>query len=244
MKFLSATILTFLLVIAGSPVMALNITVFEDSGFPSLQMALTNLGLAHTYRGSNDLAFIADLNSGTFDFALINQSNLTRLNDDLNDINTFVNGGGLLLVANYDVDAVSAHPLWATMGGQFQSNFSSPINPIEFRVPGHPIFNGITDLVPTHNAGDNGDFMSALANGTVLAGAPGGDPLKAIIIERNDGRTILNTFLPFDYQGDPEIIPFLENQILYISAAPEPSTVILVMTGLLGFAGLRRKFRK
>jgi hypothetical protein len=166
------------------------------------------------------------------------------LNDDLNAIHSFVVGGGRLVVANYDIDAVPAHPLWATLGGQYESDLTSPVQ-LQFRVPGHPIFNtpnAIGALIPTGDAVDNGDYMSALPNGTTLVGAIGGDPARSLTIVGDSNRTLLNSWLPFDFQGDPDIIPFLENQILFV--IPEPSTLVLLATGsagLLAYALRRRR---
>jgi len=111
-----------------------NITVYEDSGFDAMRFSLDNLGLSYSYHDGDDGGFVADLASGTFDLAIINQSNYPRLNDDLDSILDFVLGGGKLIIANNQYNVAPIHPLWYAMGAAWQANLSSPVNPL----PGSP----------------------------------------------------------------------------------------------------------
>lgn len=209
-----------------------NITVYEDSGFDAMRFSLDNLGLSYSYHDGDDSGFVADLASGTFGLAVINQSNYSRLNDDLDSIHDFVLGGGKLIIANNQYDRAPSHPLWETMGAAWQADLDSPVNPLVRRVPAHPIFNlphTVPDLVPTHNAGDNGDYMSALAAATTVAGAPGADPLQSLIIVRDGNQAILNSFIPWDYQLSDsdndlilDVLELFENQITFVLGGGEP----------------------
>ena len=211
-----------------------NITVYEDSGFDAMRFSLDNLGLSYSYHDGDDSGFVADLASGTFGLAVINQSNYSRLNDDLDSIHDFVLGGGKLIIANNQYDRAPSHPLWETMGAAWQADLDSPVNPLVRRAPAHPIFNlphTVPDLVPTHNAGDNGDYMSALAAATIVAGAPGADPLQSLIIVQDGNQTILNSFIPWDYQLSDsdndqirDVLELFENQITFVlGGGPEPN---------------------
>ena len=66
--------------------------------------------------------------------------------------------------------------------------------------------------------GDNGDYLTLTRGGTNLArnGSPSGD---VVITLTNDETTIVNGFLPDDFDPSPDIVRLYQNEIQYLFEA-------------------------
>lgn len=206
---------------AGAPVNQPAITLFESSSTGGdVAAALDSLGYLYVNRGASTAAFDVDLASGSYDVALVNSSNvdITVLADSLA---TFLDNGGRLMMFLYNLDNVSGHALWAQMGAAYAEDLPDPPASIEILEAGHTIFNvpnsvaalGVSNTV---SFDDNGDHLSLLSRGVALARTAGGDASDLLIVARRDGRSILNTFLPGNYIGDPDMAALIENEIVFV----------------------------
>jgi hypothetical protein len=194
------------------------ITVFESTGASSLQVALDAIGLVYQYRTS-PADFEVDLASGQYKVALIHSAttNITSVDPS---IESFLDGGGRVVMFLYGVSVVPAHSLWATMGADWEQTLSDPPAAIEKIETDHPIFN-VPNVVGalTANASsifaDNGDEVSLLSRGRALARTSGGGANDLLIVLRHDGHSILNTFLPADFTDDPDLQKLVRNEIVW-----------------------------
>ena len=197
------------------------ITIIEyDIDRSPIADALDALGLFYTDRTGNRPAFDVDMASGTYDIAMINAASSDDIGNILGSIRTFLDNGRKVLFFYYAMDNHSADTLWALMGAAFQEDLTVPPSPINKLVPSHPIFttpNAVgTIAVTTELFTDDGDHVSALSRGVVVATSPGGDPVDGLIVVRRDGRSILNTFLPSDYAGDADMDKLVQNEIAFL----------------------------
>lgn len=206
---------------AGAPVDQPAITLFESSSTGGhLAAALDSLGYLYVNRADLTATFGVDLASGSYDVALVNSSNvdITVLADSLA---TFLDNGGHLMMFLYNLDDVSGHALWAQMGAVYVEDLSDPPASIEILEAGHPIFKTphVVGTLNVSNVGsydDNGDHLALSSRGIALARTSGGDASDLLIVARRDGRSILNTFLPGNYIGDPDMAALIENEIVFV----------------------------
>jgi hypothetical protein len=202
------------------------VLVYEDSGvFEGWKTALDAMGLAYTYH-KVAADFITALPSGTWDLVCINQVGAPALDTYWDDVKAYLDGGGKLIIFNYTMNNVSAHPLWAAMGAQWQADVSTS-EQLNSWDPSHSVWarsNGVpTSIAPSHDIIDNGDYMSALAGARAVGYSNTSVPSHARVICREDHRTILNSIGPSDYrttEGDGDtvldIVELMQNEVIYV----------------------------
>ena len=200
------------------------ILVYEDYS-NHWQQALGALGLSYNYY-TDAAAFAVVLNSNPWDLVCINQSNYTSLNAYWGDIEAYLDGGGKLIVFNYTMGAVSSHPLWAKMGAQWEAEVSV-YEAIAKSDSAHSVWQR-SNVTPTSLTGvelftDNGDYMSALPGARAVGWSGSNVPTQSRIICREDQRTVLNSFLPYDYNatdtdadGTADITELMMNEVIYV----------------------------
>jgi hypothetical protein len=216
-----AVLALFVFAQAGFPVQS-PVTVFEDdtSTGTHLKTALVSLGVDHDY--TDDVAtFEASLADPAYRVAIVNDAN-TAIDAALDELTTFFDNGGVLLLFVHNIGGESSHPLWGRLGALWQEDLSDPPAAFALLNAGHPIFTtpnsvGSITVSNTDAFGDNGDHVSALAVSEALAKSSGGDSTDLLIVARSDGRAVLNSFLPGNYIGDDDFGDLLENEILFVT---------------------------
>ena len=223
----------------GGPILVYTDDYSRWPGGPTVPMqALSNLGYGYTpYYDANFSGFeLALATGGPWDLVIFDNEAWYPQASTYTALTNYVNAGGKLIVFGFEQDQTFAPPLNAAMCAQYQSDLGLPPS-IYRRQPAHAVFNDpntVPDITQgVDNYGDDGDYMSALTCGAGIGGAAGTSPNEFLIIVRNDGKSILNSFLPGDYSADQDsdgkqdIVELAENEIEYVMGGPEPETVVV-----------------
>ncbi len=185
-----------------------------------LALALNDLGINYYLTGDYEVVahdyFNMSLNNYAWDLVIIDNPNRFGLEDYFDDIENYVDTGGMLLMSFFRVDINDTHPLWAKLGFEFYSTFSDQ-PPVFIWDSNHQIFNQPFD----YNAAnftygtaflDDGDRLTVLANGIPLAGTTALEAVgEAIIVLRDDEQTLYNSYLIDEFTGDTDDSTYSDN---------------------------------
>jgi subtilisin family serine protease len=192
------------------------ILVYADDAYHTspntyVDQGLQRAGLAYTaFYDGNFAGFENALrNMGPWDVVIFGDDNFFPPVSVFDALNTYVTGGGKLVLNSWVVGFNSSHPLWTTLGFQFIGNDFDPPDPVHWWEPDHPAFTDpenvpeLTDL-EQFRYGIYGQQAQPLANFEALAGytdAPA--PNQAAMVLGNDNRTIFKGFM--DGQNDADL---------------------------------------
>ncbi|MHA1556544.1 MAG: DUF4350 domain-containing protein [Candidatus Heimdallarchaeota archaeon] len=185
-----------------------------------LALALNDLGIKYYLTSEYDTPahdyFNMSLNIYEWDMVIINSANQFGLENYYDEIEDYVDSGGMLIMSHFDMDIDDTHPLWAKLGFEYVNTFSDQ-PPLYIWDIGHPIFNQPFDYNAANftygsAAGDDGDMLAVLPNGIPLAGlntteTAGG----AIIVLRDDEQTLFNGYLIDSFNDDIDDSTYLDN---------------------------------
>jgi uncharacterized repeat protein (TIGR02543 family) len=202
-----------------------NILLYEDvSDFYWYNAALDELGYGYTSVGSW-AALETALTGGTqWDLVLVNSYNYNVSSGPLDALVNHLESGGNLIFAHWGGTDFSGHDLSATLGINFVSSFTTPIN---FNLtPEASILNAPNTLPDafnwTHNQWNtDGQIVEPLSGATVLA-VFSGYPSSGAIVLNEGGNAIFNAFQADNYSGDSntsgnaDIQELIENQIEFL----------------------------
>ncbi|MFW9849303.1 MAG: DUF4350 domain-containing protein [Candidatus Thorarchaeota archaeon] len=194
--------------------------------------ALNELGI-HFHLTFTDVGFNAALNGTWFNqqwgLAILDHCNYfrTAMYDELAE---YIQLGGHSIANTFRINALPEHQIWPLMGAYFSENWD-PDAPAYVWQSDHPIFNepanySAVTLNVSEDAhfGDDGDTVSVFNNATALAGATSyAEDGKACIVLRNDGKTLLNSFLLNNFRGDVDNSGYIDafelwlNQIAFMT---------------------------
>jgi hypothetical protein len=128
---------------------------------------------------------------------------------------------GRALVNTFYVGFLQTHPVWNFMGANYSANWPSN-EEANIWDTDHEIFETpINYTSPILNItggffGDDGDMVTVLPNATALAGYNATEAANnASIVLRNDGTTLLNTFLLNNLRGDEDGSGYLDGFEIY-----------------------------
>jgi len=204
------------------------VLVYED-WLTDWQDALNALGVNYTRYTDAQLGdFLTQLNTGTWDLVCITQSNMTALDSHWAEVEAYLDAGGKLIIFNYTMDSVPDATLWAKMGAQWEAEILTAEN-IQRMDTAHSVWarsNACPDLIAFDAALDKGDYVSvdsSLVRARAVGRQTSGTAAQARLICREDHRTILNSFLPENYEaidtdtdGIPDIRELMMNEVIYV----------------------------
>jgi subtilisin family serine protease len=211
-----------------------NVLVYSDDAFvaPSSRyviVALTELGINHTYYSDDPWGFGSALVSQTWDLVIVDHYNYYALGNYWTELDEYVRNGGLLLLDTFDIDGSNSEPttLWDTLGVRWVSDMWSP-EPVYQWIPSHPIFtfpNTVGDITSYEYWGyvDYGDHV-AVTTGTPIAGFVK-SPMEeyAAVVVGNIYQTVLFSFdldeFRHDEDGDGKLdaIELWQNAIVHLA---------------------------
>jgi hypothetical protein len=199
-----------------------DVIVYTDLIGHASQMAEAAVLAGHTVTlyDRDGVGFLADWSSRPVDLVMV-ESGWNYVPAEADAVLADAVARGVPVVFSYwDLDADGA--LLALFGVTTLRSFTAPQATIS-ALPGDPsgLFTGVPALQsPMDYVSDDGDI---LAGGTILGTSPGGD----IITRTNNDRTILNGFLPVNYQwsdvdsdGLPDVQELLVNEVNLLLAPP------------------------
>jgi hypothetical protein len=150
--------------------------------------------------------FNYSITTGSWELLIINLVNYGFADSVFDNIKDYVDAGGHLLMSSYVVSS-GPHPLWATLGFTYASNFPNN-DPFYIWDDTHSIFNHPFDydaslFQPFLFYADDGDLLTVYDNATTLAGYTISETDdNAVIVLRNDKRTLYNGFIIDELSGD------------------------------------------
>lgn len=194
-----------------------------------VQDALSNLGWSYTgYDDTEELAFQADVANGADVVVYSCPSNYEPTS--MGVLDTYVNGGGRLIMSFWGVSQWLSSGLWSTMEIVWLSDYYIPL-PFYAWETSHDIFNSPNIISFPLDFNDDwvldGQRLNAVTDAGVILG--GYTNLvttgEGSMILGNDGHTIFNGFC-IDAGIEAQIVPLIENELIYIweMAALEQST--------------------
>ncbi len=220
------------IVSAQPPVDVLLYTSDGDIGDPEDRypaVALRNLGFDYTNVGSDANALISQLAAQSWTLVIIDEPSQWA-HEAWDEVSDYVATGGLVLHSVYGMSNDPSHSLWTTLGVSYVENFYEPVDPIYQWAIGHPIFttpnaiaNPLTNFM--NDWADDGDLVTAIGDGTAIAGNTTTPSVGGLLVVANGGRTVFNGFLwaemdnDSDTDGKPDAVELIENEIMFVLQA-------------------------
>ncbi|MHA2462780.1 MAG: DUF4350 domain-containing protein, partial [Candidatus Thorarchaeota archaeon] len=179
------------------------------------------------YMTVSDVGFNASVNGTwfaqeTWDLVILDHNNYfySSIYDGLYD---YLMNDGRAIVNTFRMNSLPNHPIWRYMGVNYSASW--PANePAHIWDIGNEIFNTPIDYTAStmnvSNAfyGDDGDMVTVFDNATALAGySATEEPGNASIAIRNDGSTLLNSFLLNNLRGDIDDSAYLDTFELWFN---------------------------
>jgi len=140
----------------------------------------------------------------------------------LDDMQAWVESGGKMIVSMYWMTNLADHPLWPLFGfiplttvpNQSDVHIWSSDNPI-FNLPADY---AATLFRPNVDYGIEGVTLHVFDNATSLAGLTASEQEnKSVIVTRNDGQTLFNSFLIDEFQADYDNSTYMESLELWVN---------------------------
>lgn len=138
------------------------------------------------------------------------------------DILDFVNSGGRLIMCSYQGSNFPSNPLWAALGVEIAGDMPDS-SPIHIWDGLNPVFNlphdyGALNFTPVEDYGNEGDLLTVFDNATAVAGLTMNyQDGNATIVLRNDGKTLLNSYLIDQFSGDLDNSTYADNYELWLN---------------------------
>jgi hypothetical protein len=219
---------------------AANILYFNDSPGEkdSMGIALDSLsGVYSVTTVSNSEEFAEAIISGKFQLGIfmVQGKPASEYADAIKTLGAFVSGGGLAIYTDWSMSKEYASLFgveWTGNSNMTQVTVGAPLD--------YDLKNPIMDLQATKDREFWSMGLSALKGSTVVADF---DKENGAIVIGMLGQTIVNGFLTDAMMDRDQGVQLFQNEINQLLPTPLPGTAVLVGSGLLGLAGLRRKWR-
>jgi hypothetical protein len=220
---------------------AADILYFNDSpGKEDLMgIALKNLSTVYSVTTVSDSKEFAEaINSGKYQLGIfmVQGKPASEFVDGIEALGNFVSSGGLAIYTDGSMnnDYVGLFgAAWTRTSNMKQVTVIPPLdtditNPMDLQAGGREIWSM---------------GLSALKGSTVAAVFDNEEGAIVIGMQDQLGHTIVNGFLTDSMADSKQGVQLFQNEINQLLPTPLPGTAVLVGSGLLGLAGLRRKWR-
>jgi hypothetical protein len=145
----------------------------------------------------------------------------------LDEVSSYLDGGGDLIVSWHQVDTFDGNPLFAKIGFDFANDLPDKV-PFYIWEPDHPVFNypndyGALNFTSVDDYGDEGDLLTVYANATALGGYTDTNlPGNATTVLGFNEQVIWNSYLIDQLSGDyddstyPDSFELWQNEIAFL----------------------------
>jgi len=175
--------------------------------------ALNDLGQCY-YITTHPDYLVTSINDQHWDLVIVDNVKLDT-DSTLDDLLTYVNLGGRLLMSGYRVNYEPSHGLWSALGFEFVADAPDQDH-LDLWNADHSIFNiphnyTVGHFSPYHDYGDEGDMLD-VTTGIALGGWYA-IPFEgnASIVLGESGRTLYNAYLIDQFSGDEDDSTYLDN---------------------------------
>lgn len=188
----------------------------------SVAIALNELEIPF-YLTQNDDYFNLSLNLKDWNLVIVDEpSYSTEVYYD--DLANYIESGGFCIMSTYEVNNYPGHNLWSQFGIAPAGSISSG-EPMYIWDDSHDIFTNPIDFTDSQFTSDNGwsddgDRLTVYPNATALAGYTASESAdNAIIVLRNDGKTLFNGYLIAEFSTDDDDSTYIDSVELWINEA-------------------------
>jgi len=190
-----------------------NPTLIDPYYAPAVD-ALNDLGISY-YITSNDYYMNLSLHEQAWSLVILD-SPWPGIGGYLDDISSYLDTGGDLIVSWHQVGDYSDNPIFAKIGFESVTEFPDK-QPFHIWNSNHGIFNypndyGALNFTPMVDYGDEGDLLTVFPNATALAGyTETNSPGNATTVLGFGGHVLFNAYLIDQLTGDLDDSTFADN---------------------------------
>ncbi len=197
----------------------------SDSSAPnyysaSVATALNELEIPF-YLTQDDDYFNLSLNLKDWNLVIVDEPS-SNINAYYSELAEYIESGGYCIMSTYTVDMYSGNDLWLQFGVASAGDITSG-EPVYIWDDSHDIFTNPIDFTGSQFTSDNswsddGDRLTVYPNATALAGYTASETAdNAIIVLRNDGKTLFNGYLLAEFSTDDDDSTYIDSVELWIN---------------------------
>ncbi|MFX1389530.1 MAG: hypothetical protein ACFE9Z_05640 [Promethearchaeota archaeon] len=173
------------------------------------------------YLTQNDDYFNLSLNLKDWNLVIVDEPS-SNINPYYGELAEYIESGGFCIMSTWTVDNYPGNNLWLQFGVASAGDIGSG-EPVYIWDDSHDIFTNPIDFTDSQFTSDNGwvddgDRLTVYPNATALAGYTASETVdNAIIVLRNDGKTLLNGYLLAEFSTDDDDSTYIDSVELWIN---------------------------
>jgi hypothetical protein len=186
----------------------------------SVATALNELEIPF-YLTQDDDYFNLSLNLKDWNLVIVDEPS-TNINTYYGELAEYIESGGFCIMSTYTVDMYSGNDLWLQFGVASAADITTG-DPVYIWDDSHEVFTNPIDFMDSQFTSDNrwsddGDRLTVYPNATALAGYTASETAdNAIIVLRNDGKTLFNGYLLAEFSTDDDDSTYIDSVELWIN---------------------------